>query len=417
MKILVLTTKSPFPLYEGRALRTYNLIKQISKNHEIYLFTFVQTPEEMSGVEHMRTFCAHVEAEPLYLGAGKWRILPDLVRELFGTSPLLAVKYRSRTMRKKIRAILATQDIDLVHLDMLHLGDYIDACRGKPVVLVEHNVESVLLRRRVENESNWLRKAYLYYQYLKLLRYEARICRQADHVVAVSEVDADLLRNLSGAKGITAISNGVDTAYFREIGSPRHVNGLVFVGGLNWFPNYDAIRYFCSEVLPRVAAEIPDVTLTVVGKSPDNKKIRDIIGNPRVRLTGLVDDVRPEISEADAYVVPLRIGGGTRLKILDALSMGKAIVSTSVGCEGLDVVHGRDLLVADDPEAFARETVGVLRDRELARRLGEAGRRLVQQKYEWGVIAKELDRVYEDCRARTRRAAVRPIAVGDGPTR
>jgi glycosyltransferase involved in cell wall biosynthesis len=320
-------------------------------------------------------------------------------------------------MRKKIRAILATQDIDLVHLDMLHLGDYIDVCRGKPVVLVEHNVESVLLRRRVENESNWLRKAYLYYQYLKLLRYEARICCQADHVVAVSEVDADLLRDLSGAKGITAIPNGVDTAYFQDIESPRRVNGLVFVGGLNWFPNYDAIRYFCSEVLPRVAAEIPDVTLTVVGKSPDDKKIREIIGNPRVRLTGLVDDVRPEISEAGAYVVPLRIGGGTRLKILDALSMRKAIVSTSVGCEGLDVVHGRHLLVADDPEAFARETVRVLRDRELARHLGEAGRRLVQQKYEWGMIAKELDRVYEDCCARTRRAAVRPIAVGDGSTR
>lgn len=406
MKILALTTKSPFPLYEGRALRTYNLIKQISKNHEIYLFTFVQTPEEMSGIEHMRTICAHVEAEPLYLGAGKWRILPDLVRELFGTSPLLAVKYRSRTMRKKIRAFLTAHNIDLVHLDMLHLGDYLDMFRGWPIVMVEHNVESVLLHRRVENESNLFRKAYLYYQYLKLRRYEARICRRADHVVTVSEIDADLLRSLSGAVNITAVPNGVDTAYFQDIVVPRRVHGLVFVGGLNWFPNYDAVRYFCAGVLPRIAAEIPDVTLTIVGKRPEDKKIRDILSNPRVRLTGLIDDVRPAISEAAAYVVPLRIGGGTRLKILDALSMGKAIVSTSVGSEGLEIVHGEHLLVADDPEGFAREVIRVLRDHELARRLGEAGRRLVQRKYEWEVIAKDLDRVYEDCRAGQRLDAV-----------
>lgn len=397
MKILVLTTKSPFPLYEGRALRTYNLIKQIAKNHEIYLLSFVQTPEEVSGVEHMRTICAQVEVEPLYLGIGKWRIVLDMAREFFSASPLLAVKYRSRAMRNKIRAVLAAHDIDLVHLDMLHLGDYLEMFRGWPVVMVEHNVESVLLRRRVENESNLLRKAYLFYQYVKLRRYEASVCRRVNHVVTVSEIDTDLLRSLSGAVNVTAIPNGVDTAYFQDIVVPRRDHGLVFVGGLSWFPNYDAVHYFCAEVLPRIAAEIPDVTLTIVGKRPDDKKIRDILGNPRVRLTGLIDDVRPAIAEAAVYVVPLRIGGGTRLKILDALSMGKAIVSTSVGSEGLEVVHGEHLLVADDPESFAREVIKVLRDRDLARRLGTAGRQLVQRQYEWEIIAKDLDRVYQEC--------------------
>lgn len=401
MKILVITTKSPFPLYEGRALRTYNLIKQIARKHEIYLLTFVQTPEEVSGVEHMRTICAGVEAVPLYLGRGKWQILLDLVRELFSSSPLLAVKYRSRVMRKKIRSVLAAHPIDLVHLDMLHLGDYLGLFGELPVVMVEHNVESVLLRRRAENESNPLRKAYVYYQYLKLRRYEARICRQSDHVVTVSEMDSDLLRAMSGAANITAIPNGVDTGYFQDTGSSKHANDLVFVGGLSWFPNYDAVHYFCAEVLPRIAAEIPDVVLTIVGKRPDDKKIRDILGNLRVRLTGLIDDVRPTISEAAVYVVPLRIGGGTRLKILDAMSMGKAIVSTAVGCEGLDVVHGEHILVADDPEGIAREVIKVLRDRKLARRLGEAGRRLVQKKYEWEIIARDLERVYEDCQSRS----------------
>lgn len=398
MKILVLTTKSPYPLYEGRALRTYNLLKQVAQRHEIALLTFVQTPEEVAGVEHMRQFCAHVDAVPLYLGSGKWQIFVDVVRELFSSAPLLAVKYRSRTMRAKMRALLAKGDIDLVHLDMLHLGEYLDLARGRPVVLVEHNVESVLLRRRVENTSNPLKKLYLYYQYRKLRNYESRLCRSADHVIAVSDLDAKSLEDLAGRAGMTtSIPNGVDTAYFRYAGAEPAANTLVFVGGFTWFPNYDAIRYFAREILPLVAREIPDVTLTVVGKNPDDKGVRELKANPRIRLTGLVEDVRPIIAAAAAYVVPLRIGGGTRLKILDALSMHRPIISTSVGCEGLDVVSGEHLLIADVPERFAAEIIRVLRDPVFAGQLGRAGHALVRHKYEWNVIAQDLLRVYQNC--------------------
>jgi len=397
MRILVITTKSPYPLYEGRALRTYNLLRQVAKKHEILLLTFVQTPEELEGVAHMRTFCSHVDAVPLHLETGKGTLVLDLLRELFSAAPLHAVKYRSRSMREKMRALVSSGTIDLVHLDMLHLGDYLDLCAGKPVVLVEHNVESVLLRRRVENTSNPLIKLYLFYQYLKLRAYEAQLCRRVNHVVAVSELDAKLIGELAGISNVTSISNGVDTAYFRASEGRRRPNSLVFVGGLTWFPNQDAIRYFCVQVLPRVAAEIPDVSLTVVGKNPREINIPEVAENPRVRLTGLVEDVRPHISEATAYVVPLRIGGGTRLKILDALAMGKPLISTSVGCEGLDVVAGEHLLTADTADAFAREIVRVLHDPELGRRLGAAGRELVERKYEWNVIGQELDRVYERC--------------------
>jgi len=361
------------------------------------LFTFVQTQEEREGLDHLRTFCAHVEGIPLHLGAGKWRIVVDMLREFFGAAPLHAVKYRSSAMRGRVRAMLDSGTIDLVHLDMLHLGDYLDLCAGKPVVLVEHNIESTLLRRRVENTSNPLAKLYLYYQYLKLKSYESRVCRRVSQVVTVSELDARALQHLAGISGVNPISNGVDTSYFRAMGVPRRPNSLVFVGGLTWFPNYDAIRYFCAEILPLVAAEVADVSLTVVGKNPEQRGVREIAENPRVRLAGLVDDVRPYISEASAYVVPLRIGGGTRLKILDALSMGMPLVSTSIGCEGLDVVSGEHLLIADTPQELAREIVRVLRNPDLGWRLGAAGRELVEQKYEWSVIAQGLDDVYQRC--------------------
>jgi glycosyltransferase involved in cell wall biosynthesis len=211
---------------------------------------------------------------------------------------------------------------------------------------------------------------------------------------------------------VTSIPNGVDTAFFDGVRVPEVANNLVFVGGLTWFPNRDAIGYFCDLVLPLVAAQVPDVTLTVVGKSPDPRAVREIAGNERVRLTGLVDDVRPLIAQAAAYVVPLRVGGGTRLKILDALSMGKAIISSPVGCEGLEVRHGEHLLVADDPQAFAAEIVRVLRDRTLAQRLGAAGRALVERRYEWTVIAGDLLRVYESAAQRHARPSVPHAVLG-----
>lgn len=402
MNILVITTKSPYPLYEGRALRTYNLLKQLARRHTLYLCTFVQTPEELEGVERMREFCAEVEVEPLYLGRGRWRILWDIVRELFTRSPLLAVKYRTRAMRQRIRRLLQRVPIDVIHLDMLHLADYLDESTNRPVVLVEHNVESVLLRRRVENEANALRRFYLAYQQRKLERYEAWACARADHVITVSELDAESIRHLAPNATVTPIANGVDTEFFRTTGVATLPNRLIFVGGMTWFPNYDAIRYFADEILPRIAREVPDVMLTVIGKNPDDKGMRELTANPRLRFTGLVDDVRPHISEATVYIVPLRIGGGTRLKILDALSMQKAIVSTSVGCEGLSVVPGEQLLVADTAEQFATEVLRVLRDRALAVRLGENGRALVQRKYEWSVIVTDMLPVYDGCVKRKR---------------
>lgn len=218
-----------------------------------------------------------------------------------------------------------------------------------------------------------------------------------DQVVAVSDLDARRLEELAGISGVVTIPNGVDTAYFADTGAPRRANSLVYVGGLTWSPNHDAIRYFCKEILPRLAAEVPEVSLTVIGKVPNGGDFREIIDNPRVRMSGLVDDVRPLIAEAAAYVVPLRIGGGTRLKILEALSMAKPLVSTSVGCEGLDVIHGEHLLIADTPEAFAQQVLRVLREPDLARRLGLAGRERVEQRYDWDVVARGLESVYERC--------------------
>jgi glycosyltransferase involved in cell wall biosynthesis len=269
--------------------------------------------------------------------------------------------------------------------------------RGRAItVMGQHNVESILLERRAERETRHLQGLYLRYQARKLARYEAAVCRRADRVIAVSEVDAGELAQMTGRQDIATIPNGVDTSYFEDhSGASVKPASLIFVGGFTWFPNLDGIEFFCDEILPRIAEKIPDVSLTVIGQNPDNAKTRAIAANPRVKVAGRVDDIRPFVAEAAAFIVPLRIGGGTRLKILDALSMGKAIVSTSIGCEGLAVEDGKSILTGDSADAFADRVVKVLRDPELGRRLGAEGRQLVRSVYDWEVIGNRLRNIYK----------------------
>jgi glycosyltransferase involved in cell wall biosynthesis len=394
MRILAVTTRSPYPLHEGRALRTFNILREISRNHEVHLATFLQAQEEVDGLHEMRAFCADVHAEPLYLESPRRELAVDVAADLVSGAPILATKYRRASMRAKLGEWLRTRGFDVLHLDMLHLGDYASLAGGTPVVLVEHNVEAVIIERRIETTRNPLVRAYLKYQHGKLARYEKRICESVDEVVTVSDLDSEQLRKLAPGGRYTAVPNGVDSQYFASQGAAKRPASLVYVGGLNWFPNLDAIRYFTAEILPLIAQRVPGVSLTVVGKLPGEGIAAEFAHLPNVKLTGTVDDVRPYIDAAAAYVVPLRIGGGTRLKILDALSMGSALVSTSVGYEGLNVTPGEHLQVADDPRAFADAVVNVLSNPQLAGAMGAAGRARVCSHYDWPSIARRHEAVY-----------------------
>jgi glycosyltransferase involved in cell wall biosynthesis len=293
-------------------------------------------------------------------------------------------------MRARIRRLHRRHAYDLVLLDMLHLADYMDLFPHTPVVLGEHNVEYVILKRRAENETRLLGRLYLRYQCTKLRRFEARACTRATHVIAVSAIDARLLREIAPLAHITVVPNGVDTAYFAGADLPTSRVSLVYVGGFTWFPNQDAIQYFCDQMLPLIVKQIPTLVLTVIGKNPDSAVTRKIAATLHVRLAGQVDDIRPHVAAATVYIVPLRIGGGTRLKILDAMAMSKAIVSTSVGCEGLDVEDGRNIVIADAPERFADAVVRLMKDPERALELGRQGRMLAERRYDWSVLAADL---------------------------
>jgi glycosyltransferase involved in cell wall biosynthesis len=268
-------------------------------------------------------------------------------------------------------------------------------------VFDDHNAEYVLQKRAFLTDARrprrWVAAAYSLVQWRKLTGYERRVCRMADRVVAVSDVDAEALRRLAPGLAVTVIPNGVDLAFNRPGAVPpaggMGTNALVFTGKMDYRPNVDAVVWFADAVLPAIVADIPDARFYIVGQQP-HERVKALAERPAITVTGRVPDVRPYITGAGIYVVPLRIGGGTRLKVLEAMAMGQALVSTHVGCDGFDFENGRQVCFADNPAAFAETVVGLLRDRVQAADLGRRARAYVEAYFGWDAIVPRLEALY-----------------------
>jgi glycosyltransferase involved in cell wall biosynthesis len=268
------------------------------------------------------------------------------------------------------------------------------------LVFDDHNAEYVLQQRAFETDvrlpGRWVGALYSLIQWQKLRRYEACACRVADRVIAVSEADADALRRLVPGLPVTVVPNGVDLDYYSATSNlqpPTSNFELVFTGKMDFRPNVDAVVWFCGQVLPRIWRIAPEVRFVIAGRDP-SRRVQALAADQRIAVTGYVADVRPYIAGAGVYVVPLRVGGGTRLKVLEAMAMGKAIVSTRLGCEGIAATDGQELVVADTADDFARQVLTLLADPARRRTLGTAARRLVEQRHQWGAIVSQLEAAY-----------------------
>jgi glycosyltransferase involved in cell wall biosynthesis len=261
-------------------------------------------------------------------------------------------------------------------------------------------------------QRNLIKKAYLFGQWLKMRAFERRMCRRFDSVVAVSSEDREQIQREYGVASVFDVPTGVDTNFFRPSGNEQSdPHNIVFTGSMDWLPNEDAISYFTEQIMPRIKAAIPEVTLTVVGRNPYPSLLELSNRDSSIIVTGRVDDVRPFIERAAAYIVPLRIGGGTRLKIYEAMAMEKAIVSTTIGAEGLPVKDGAELLLADTAESFAEAVVRVLNDKALAQTIGRRAARVVREEFGWERVAERFGRICEDtmalCQSRVSQAEAR----------
>lgn len=414
MRILWLKSDLLLPLDKGGRLRTWHLLRHLARRHEITYLAFAHPREPRAHIEGMREVAARVEVVPrVEARKGTWRFVARALWHLADPLPYAVGQYRSRAYRQRLGELLRSTSFDLIVADFLFSAIHLPRRLPCPAVLFTHNVESEIWRRHAEAARGPVRRALFASQHRRMLRYEGRALRRFDGILAVSDADCHTFAELFPgirAEDIHIVRTGVDTEYFSPgpsgASEPDATAGarLVFTGSMDWLPNEDGMVWFCRDIMPRIQAEMPGSELWIVGRSP-TPAVRRLASLPGVHVTGGVDDVRPYMRGADVFVVPLRIGGGTRLKIFEAMAMARAVVSTSVGAEGLPLTHGRDVLLADDPGAFAAAVIRAARDADLRRQLETAGRDLVAGRFDWSVVSADLER------ALIRVAAGRPRPV------
>lgn len=394
MKLLWLKSDLLVPLDKGGRLRTWHLLKHLARRHDITYVSFAAPDEPPDHLAQMRELVADLHVVPRSdPPKGSLRFYAGAAFRTFDPLPYAIGKYRSRAFRQRVRTLLEQGAFDLVVSDFVLPAVNLPSSVPCPVAVFTHNVESEIWRRHAQTQTSAPMRALYAAQHRRMLAFERRALARADGVLAVSEADRDTLDRLYGAavrQPVHVVPTGVDTDYFRPAPGPPDRRGLVFTGSMDWLPNEDAMVYFCREILPIVRAAEPGATLTIVGRAP-TPAVSRLARDHGVQVTGRVDDVRQYMADAAVYVVPLRIGGGTRLKIFEALAMGKAVVSTTVGAEGLPVENGTHLVLADDPHGFAAAVVDLLHDEHRRRTLESAARALVVERYDWSAAARALD--------------------------
>ena len=392
MKILFLSPTVPYPLTDGGRIRVYNLLKHISQQYEVTLVALETQDTDAESISHIQQLGIHVHLVPAPSTLNSVS-LKTLISAFFKRQPFTVARYNVPAYRKKIRQLLSSINFDLVHYEMLHTAQFFSET-DLPRVLAQQNVDSAIWRRLKSETIRPLYKFAYWTQQLAFHRYERVMSPKFDAITCTSEIDAAVFQEHCPEDTVKVIPNGVDITHFQpdyEAEEPAH---LIYIGSMDWYPNEDAVSFFIEEVFPKIQKEVPEVKFSIVGGNP-TARIKTLAGKEGITVTGRVDEIKPYFSKATVFVVPLRIGSGTRLKILEALAMGKAVVSSTVGAEGLNLKDGEEIFIADDPKNFAAAVIQLITDSALRRSIGKNGRARVEKDYDWQNIGQKLLTVYE----------------------
>lgn len=414
MKILWVKAGKLVPLDSGGRIRSYHILKELTRRHEVNLFSYyVGRQDEAYEQEVLRHFpgavVENIGAPEDSLPGRLWGFL----RRLPAPAPYTVTRFTDAKVQHRIAGWFNERRFDVAVCDFLAVSLSFPKVLTIPTVLFQHNVESELWRRRALEERNWLKRIIYQLEAAKMFRYESATVSRFPHVIAVSEQDRDLMAAMTDALKITVVPTGVDLKKYRAAAGASSTRSLVvFTGSMDWDPNIDGVEFFCREVWPQVRVRVPAAQFRIVGRNPHRRV--QALASDSVEVTGTVPSVTEHLREAAVITVPLRIGGGTRLKIYEAMAMGKAIVSTSIGAEGLEVHPDRAILLADDPESFANLVVRLLRDLEFRQRIEKAAAELVTQ-YDWSVVSERFEEVLK--RVVAGAASATPVSAGVAPMR
>ncbi len=382
-RVLWVTAYLPHTGRHAGAGRMLQLLKRMATRYRITLATFLETDEEIHFLPEAEPYCEEIIAMRRS-HPPRWQIFPYEPFDEFLTPEML----------QAVDRFLEERDFELVHLEYTQMGVYADRASGIPVLLTKHEVDFAACARRARTESNPVLKMRWFYNYLQVLDREIHLTKKVNAVICMTDPDARELKKFAPYTPVHVISTGVDLEYFSPPARLSDDPRLIFVGAFQHLPNVEAMLFFCKDVLPVIRKEVPGIEMLIVGSNPP-ASIAALASIPGVQVTGFVPDIRPYMADSAVYVVPLRLGVGIRGKILEAWGMGMAVVTTSVGCAGLQFEHERNLMVADTPEQLAKSVIALLRDPARRRRLGKEGRKTVEEFYSWDSSAQKLDTLYQ----------------------
>jgi glycosyltransferase involved in cell wall biosynthesis len=397
LRILWVKAGKLLPVDTGGKIRSYNILRQLARDHQVTLLSYYggqkdsiyegEIQRELPGAETIYTAALDGSAAAQSL---------DYVRRVFQPAPFAVSKFTHPDVKRLIATGLAGNKFDVAVCDFLSASLNFPENLCTPTVLFQHNVETALWQRMASTESNLAKRLAYKIEARKMARYERAALRKFHHVIAVSDHDREQMRTMNPSCPISVVPTGVDTQKY-AVAPPAQADPprIIFLGSMDWEPNIDAVTYFCQEIFPRLRAEFPTALFQIVGRNPHSCVKQ--LASDSVQVTGTVPSVSEYLRDATLVVVPLRIGGGTRLKIFEAMAMGKAVISTSIGAEGLDVKNGRDLILADDAATFSKATILLLKDAGLRRKYEQAAAQLAAQ-YDWSKIVQRFVEVLQETR-------------------
>ena len=397
MKILFVTFGLPYPPDDGVSIHDFNLIKNISGHHTVLLLSLTTYRGQVKYFPHLKPYCA-LSAVVETRRRSTIEHLFAIIRNLLRGFPLATYPFIYDEMISKIQGVLKSEDVDIIQIEHSFLAPYVGAVAPEDkckTVLSFHNLGVRQYRRMLKVRTGFVEKLFFVLKWILMLRWESRWAQKFNRSLVVSPLEKELLQEANAKLSVSLIENGVDTDLYRPLAEVPEDYNILFVGTMGYLPNVDAVLYFYHEIMSLILHEISDAKLIVVGHHPPSE-IRKLEGQDNVVIKGGVEDVIPYYLGAKISIVPLRAGGGTRLKILESMALGRPVVSTSLGCEGLNVIDNENIMIADTPAQFAERVIGLLSDKVLRDTISDNARGLVEEHYDWQIISRKLMDVYDD---------------------